>query len=95
MKSYKVSNELKPYIRRILTRSFHTFKFEKSGDQWICRTPISSNSFHKIVQRAACEKKSKETGLFYVTPEERENSLLYTALMDSANQTTSVLLYEK
>ena len=42
----------------------------------------SSDTFHKIVQRAKCEKLTKETGVFHVTNRERNNELYLTYLLD-------------
>ena len=86
MKQYKVTKELYPFVRRVLTKGFHKFSFNKKEDgNWICETPISSDKFHNIVQRAYCEKRSKEDGVFYVTSRERNSTLLLASLLEAAN----------
>ena len=88
MKKYKVSKELYPFVRKILTRGYHKFSFEKdeTNGRWLCHTPISSDNFHKIIQRAKCEKKSKEDNVYYVTSRERNSTLLLMSLLEAANQ---------
>ena len=83
MKKYKVSKELKPYIRRILVRSFYKCKLvpDTEGRYW-CYTNANSDTFHRIVQRAKCEKKTKETGFLQFTAKEANNALFRSAMMD-------------
>nr|WP_303181816.1 hypothetical protein [Lachnoclostridium phocaeense] len=83
MKKYKVSRELKPYIRRILVRSFYKCKLilDPAGQYW-CYTNANSDTFHRIVQRAKCEKKTSETGLLQFTAKEANNALFRSAMMD-------------
>lgn len=92
MKHYKVSKELYPFVRRILTRGYHKFSFEETDEGWLCITPISSDNFHKIIQRAKCEKKSRETGNFYVTAREHNNTLLLNALLEMGNQKSCIII---
>ena len=68
MRKYKVSKELKPFVRRILARSFYKCKMipDEHGQVW-CYTNATSDTFHRVVQRAKCEKKSKETGFLQYT----------------------------
>ena len=75
MKKYRISKSMKPYIRRRIE--------EKDGQIW-CHTNASSDTFHKIVQRAKCEKASSEDGIFYVTAKEANNALLLPVLLDQA-----------
>ena len=87
MKQYKVSKEMMPYVATVLTRGIHTFNFKETEDgDWICFTPISSDNFHRIVQRAKCEKKNEETGNFYVTSRERNDTLYLAALLEFSNK---------
>lgn len=84
MNKYRVSEGLKYYIRRILVRSFYScYMFEQNGMIW-CKTNASSDTFHRIVQRAKCEKVSMETGTFYVTTREANNALLMPILLEQA-----------
>ena len=68
MKKYRVSKELKKYVRRVLIRSFYKYHFitDDEGQCW-CVTNATSDAFHQIVQRAKCEKATEETGVFMVT----------------------------
>ena len=86
MKKYKVSDSLKNYVRRILTRSFYSCRMvrDETGQVWVY-TNCSSNTFHRVVQRAKCEKASKEMDTFLVTKEEAGNLFLLRSLMDMAN----------
>ena len=84
MRKYRISKDLKPYIRRILLRSFYQCHIEAHKDTLWCHTNASSDTFHRIVQRAKCEKASSETGIFYVTTKEANNSLLLPVLLDQA-----------
>lgn len=74
MKKYRVSKELKKYVRRVLIRSFYKYHFitDDEGQCW-CVTNATSDAFHQIVQRAKCEKATEETGVFMVTAKERNN----------------------
>lgn len=56
MKKYRVSKELKKYVRRVLIRSFYKYHFitDDEGQCW-CVTNATSDAFHQIVQRAKCE----------------------------------------
>lgn len=82
-KDYRVSPELKKYVRRILLRSFYTCHMytDEEGQDW-CATNCPSDSFHRIVQRAKCEKASEESGNFYVTAKEACNQAYLTGLME-------------
>lgn len=84
MKKYRISKSMKPYIRRILVRSFYRCRIEEKDGQIWCHTNASSDTFHKIVQRAKCEKASSEDGIFYVTAKEANNALLLPVLLDQA-----------
>lgn len=89
MKMYRVSNDLKKYVRRVLLRSYYKCKFstDKDGQIW-CFTNASSDVFHMIVQRAKCEKKTKETGIFQVTAKEADNAVMLTALLQQNQAST-------
>lgn len=81
-KSYRVSPGLKPLVRRILLRSFYTCRMHSDEDGTIwCDTNASSDTFHKIVQRAKCEKKTEETGTFWVTSREANNPVYLAELL--------------
>lgn len=96
MKKYKISEELKPYIRKILIRSFYQCKMTKDADNNLfCITNASSDTFHKIVQRAKCEKMSKETGSFYVTAKEAQNTMLLNCLLEQTGQKSFVVIDDK
>lgn len=52
MKTYRVSSDLKNFVRRVLVRSFYSCRMTKDKNgQWYCTTNASSDTFHKIVQR--------------------------------------------
>lgn len=71
MRKYRVSPELKKYVRRVLHWCYCSCRMETADDGTIwCYTNASSNTFHKIVQRAKCLKRGDETGLCYLTSEE-------------------------
>lgn len=82
MKKYRISKELKHYIRRTLFASFRPCKIttDANGQLW-CETNASSNTFHKVVQRAKCEKRSKEDGVFYVTAKEAASPTLLDTML--------------
>lgn len=96
MKKYRVSEQLKPYVRRILIRSFYKCSIAKdeSGVLW-CFTNASSDVFHRIVQRAKCEKATKETGIFQVTAREANNALLMPILLEQAKTTSFQVIDDK
>lgn len=81
-KKYRVSADLKPFIRGVLIRGFYHVRFAKEDEQWYCYTNCTSDAFHKVVQRAKCEKISKENGgALYVTEVEARNQGLINELM--------------
>ena len=82
MKKYRVSKELKKYVRRVLIRSFYKYHFitDDEGQCW-CVTNATSDAFHQIVQRAKCEKATEETGVFMVTAKERNNVKMLSSLL--------------
>ena len=82
MKRYRVSTDLKKYLRRVLTMSRAQWRMvkDKDGQSW-CITNLSSNHFHRLVQRAKCEKATEETGILHVTFKESINSAFVTLLM--------------
>ena len=63
--------------------------------QWYCTTNASSDTFHKIVQRAKCEKLTKETGVFHVTNRERNNELYLTYLLDASGVSAYQVVNDK
>lgn len=82
MKKYRVSKELKKYVRRVLIRSFYKYHFiTDDGGQCWCVTNATSDAFHQIVQRAKCEKATEETGVFMVTAKERNNVKMLSSLL--------------
>lgn len=96
MKKYRVSTELKPYIRKILIQSYHSCRMSKDddGQEW-CETDASSGVFHRIVQRAKCEKATDETGVFQVTAKEAANEYRLNMLLDQANATSYQIIDDK
>lgn len=88
-KRYRVSNELKPYVRRVLMTSFYSCRMviDKNKQCW-CETNASSNTFHRIVQRAKCEKRSREDGTFYVTSREAESPTILRTLLQQRGLTS-------
>lgn len=96
MKTYRVSSDLKNFVRRVLVRSFYSCRMTKDKNgQWYCTTNASSDTFHKIVQRAKCEKLTKETGAFHVTNRERNNELYLTYLLDASGVSAYQVVNDK
>lgn len=88
MYRYIIQKELKPYIRRIITRTFRTCQMKLSEeDKVICETDTDAAIFEKILARAKCEKLTKETGIFFVSKEEAEDPFLLPILLDQAKVT--------
>ena len=80
MKRYLVSPELKPYLRRIMDRRSLDYSFQCADGKDYCNIYMSSNSFHKLIKRAACEKRSKEEGVTFVTEEESSNPISFISV---------------
>ena len=91
-KKFKVSSELRKNIRSVLARMEIPHKFIREDGQWFCETGISGEKFHKIVQRARCEKKTKEDNLLYLTYRESQNPLLVSALLEQFNSNGFVII---
>ena len=82
MKRYRVSNELKKYVRRVLALSHAKWRMMKDEDGQVwCITNLTSNHFHKLVQRAKCEKATDETGILHVTFEESINGTFINSFL--------------
>lgn len=82
MKRYRVNEEIKQYLRKVLLLNQISFWFEKDKTgTWWCHTTASSNHFRRMVMRARCEKATEETGLLHVTYKESLNRSFTTALM--------------
>ena len=94
-KRFKVSKDLRRYIKVILTRTEIPHKFVREGDQWYCETVISGEKFHKVVQRAACEKKSEEDGILYLTHRESKDPTLTQALLELFGSNGFVIFSKK
>ena len=91
-KKFKVNKSLKEYVRNILDRENIRHFFRAEGEQLYCITSISGEKFHKIIQRAYCEKKSEETGLLYLTIRESKDVRESTRLMRMFNKTGFVII---
>ena len=93
MKRYRVSNDLKKYVRRVLMLFHANWRMvkDKDGQIW-CITNLSSNHFHKIVQRAKCEKASDETGIMHVTFKESCNGGFMAHMLHTRGQTAYVVI---
>lgn len=92
---FKVSKFLRRYVKCILITGEIPHKFTCEDGQWYCETNISGTKFHKIVQRAICEKKTKEDGLFYLTHRESEDLSLSQALLERFGRNGYVVLGTK
>ena len=93
-KKYKASLGLKKDIRRILIRGFYHVSFSVEDGQLYCCTNCPSDAFHKVVQRAKCEKQSEKDGVLYVTEAEAANVAFVTDLMRTKG-VTSYLIIDK
>lgn len=80
-REFKVREEVKGHLRIVLGRRGIPCHFKERDGQWYCRVRISGDRFHKALMRAICEKKTEETGLFYLTYAESRDLLLRESLM--------------
>ena len=70
-KLYRVADDLVPWLDRVLRRCFWEHGFcEDSDGTILCSINAPSGTFHKLVMRARCEKRSAETGENYITRDE-------------------------
>lgn len=96
MKRYRVSQELKKYLRHVLVLNRVQWHMEKDeSGQWWCVTNLSSNHFHRLVQRAKCEKATEETGVLHVTFKESQNQAFTTFLMQQRKVTSFCVIDDK
>ena len=93
MKRYRVSNDLKKYVRRVLMLFHANWRMvkDKDGQIW-CITNLTSNHFHKIVQRAKCEKASDETGIMHVTFKESCNGGFMAHMMRTRGKNSYIVI---
>ena len=93
MNTYKVEKEVYKYLRGLLTRSYHEFTFKKDDDDnWLCITPINEKNFGLLLNRAVCEKKSEEDGVYYITKQEHDNMILSMLLCRAAKATSCAVI---
>ena len=92
---FKIKEELKGYVRNILSREGIPHRFREEEGQLYCLTCISGERFHRIVKRAFCEKKSEETGLLHLTYDESQDTNLCYGLMTLFKQTSFVVVGNK
>ena len=93
MKRYRVSNELKKYVRRVLILSHAKWRMMKDEDGQVwCITNLTSNHFHKLVQRAKCEKATEETGTLYITFEESCNEAFVTYFLHMRGKSSFAII---
>ena len=85
MRDYKVSHALKPFVNRILRQSYHDCHMytDRNGQVW-CKTNASSDTFHRVVQRAKCQKMSTEEGVLCMTSEEFNDPYMRSSIMRDA-----------
>lgn len=95
MRKYRISPGLKKYVRKVLIRCFYSCRMEQEDGCWWCYTNASSDTFHRIVQRARCEKVSDETGTFYVTYSEAKDTLLMPLLLEQAKTNSYQIITDR
>ena len=82
MGNYKVSEGLKPFVKRNLKKSFYScFMYRNREGQVRCLTNAPSDTFHRVVQRAKCQKMSAEEGGLCMTSEEYNNPFMRAAIL--------------
>lgn len=74
MRNFKYSQELKPYIRKILYSRNIPYKFIEDNGIPKISVPLSGQKFHEVVMRAKCMKKTDETGMLHLTKKESEDN---------------------
>lgn len=92
---FKVSQDLKPYIRRILYERHISFKFFKEDDIWKVQVPLSGQRFHEVVQRAKCEKLSEDTGILHLTKKESEDETRTASILKEKGKSSFVIAGSK
>lgn len=88
---FKISHELKPYIRRLMSRSEERFRIRTEEGQLYLYTELSGTRFHNVVQRAKCMKLSEDTGILHITKRESENNELVMSLQQEYHATSYVI----
>ena len=90
-KKFKVSTELKEYIRNVLARNGVSHRFVVDGEQLYCVAALSGERFHKAVKRAYCEKMTEETGVLHLTYQESQDANLRAGLMKLFGKSSYVI----
>lgn len=88
---FKISQELKPYIRQLMSRSENRFRIKEEDGALYLYCDMSGTKFHNIVQRAKCMKLSEETGILHVTKRESEDNELVMSLQKEFNTHSYVI----
>lgn len=93
MRQFKVSGNLKPFVNRILKESYYSSSMytDNSGQAW-CKTNASSDTFHRVVLRAKCQKMSAEEGVLCMTSEEYNNPFIRSSIMRAAGKNSCCVI---
>lgn len=95
MARYKVTAEQKRWIRHVLVRGFHEFRFLKGEDGgWECEINVSETTFDKIRDRAKCEQYAHENGIkdLVVTAREAWDHSFITYTLAFFHQTSCTII---
>ena len=67
MKTYKVSADIRPYLRRNLLRGCYSCRFFRDEKGVLrCKTNASSETFHKMIVFSRSDRDSEKYGIKYV-----------------------------
>lgn len=67
MKTYKVSADIRPYLRRNLLRGCYSCRFFRDEKGILrCKTNASSETFHKMIVFSRSDRDSEKYGIKYV-----------------------------
>ena len=83
MKTYKVSRDVRYFVRKELTRCHFDCQMAEGNCTLLCKTNAPSDAFHQVVKRARCAQKTQETGILFLTSDELNNPLMRKELFQS------------
>lgn len=85
---FEVRKEIKSDLRKVLILCKIPYKFQGN----ILESPITKEMFDDYVSRAECEKKSRETGITYVTKEEAQNDAYMSVFLHTRKETAYCIM---
>lgn len=81
-KKFRISPENRRDMRTELLLAYIKYFFSEEDGQLYCYAKCSGERFHKLHDRAVCNRLTRETGIMHMTQREADDCLLFWAIAD-------------